>query len=121
MTTCNPLRHAARPCSECPWRLDQAPGRFPASRYVALADTSAGPGGSAPLGAPLFACHKTAEGREVACAGWLAVEGHGHVGVRLAVAAGRLDPDALAPAADWPALYDRYADMAAANGAEAPR
>ena len=29
--------------------------------------------GSAPLGSPMFACHKTAEGKEQACAGWLAV------------------------------------------------
>lgn len=113
------LPHAVRPCSECPWRLDQPAGRFPACRYDALRDTSAGPRGeSAPLGAPLFACHKTAEGREIACAGWLAVEGHRHVGVRLAVATGRLDPATLEPAPDWPPLHGSYAALAAANGAE---
>lgn len=112
------LRHAAKPCAECPWRRDQPVGRFPASRYRALADTSAGPTGSAPPEAPMFACHKTAEGREIACAGWLAAEGHGHVGVRLAIAFGRLDASALQPAAGWPALFDSYADLAVANGVD---
>ena len=118
MATVTALRHAGRPCAECPWRRDQPPGRFPASRYVALADTSAGPAGSASLGAPMFACHKTAEGREIACAGWLAVEGHGHVGVRIAVVTGWLDPVALRPGADWPELYASYGEMAAVNGVD---
>lgn len=69
------------------------------------------------MGAPMFACHKSREGRDLACAGWLAVEGHGHVGVRLAVAHGQLRPDALSPGAGWPELYDCYAQMASVNGA----
>jgi hypothetical protein len=64
----------------------------------------------------MFACHKTAEGREIACAGWLAVEGVNHVGVRLAVAQDRCDADALTPDPNWPALYDSFNDMASANG-----
>lgn len=115
MTACR-LRRALRPCGECPWRRDQPAGRFPPERYEELRGTSATPAGSAPLGAPMFACHKTAEGREIACAGWLAVEGHGHVGVRLAVATGRLDPVALTPAPGWPGLYDTYDELAVANG-----
>lgn len=110
------LRYAVRPCSECPWRTDQPPGRFPACRYEALRDTSAR-GGSAPLGAPMFACHKSAEGRDIACAGWLAIEGANHVGVRLAVVQGRLDPDALTPGSGWPDLHESYTALAEANGA----
>lgn len=112
------LHHPPKPCAECPWRRDQPAGRFPAERYEAMRGTSADRDGSAPLGAPLFACHKTREDAQVACAGWLAVEGHGHVGVRLAVATGRLDPVALHPGSDWPALYDSYDELAAVNGAE---
>jgi hypothetical protein len=112
------LRHPASPCGECPWRLDQPAGRFPPERYEALANTCGSRAtGSAPLDAPLFACHKTPEGRETACAGWLAVEGADHVGVRLAVVTGRLDAAALEPGDDWPALYPTFADMAHANGA----
>lgn len=112
------LRHALRPCDECPWRRDQPPGRFPARRYEALRATSATRAGSAPLGAPLFACHKTTEGREIACAGWLATEGHGHVGVRLAVVQGRLDVGVLLPGGDWPPVYGSYSELAAVNGVE---
>lgn len=64
-------------------------------------------------GDPLFACHKTEEGRERACAGWLAVEGVNHVTVRLAVAQGALDPAALSPGPDWPALHPDFASTEA--------
>ncbi len=58
------------------------------------------------MNSPMFACHKTSEGRDRACAGWLAVEGGGHIGIRLAVLTGRLDAAALRPDAGWPALHD---------------
>jgi hypothetical protein len=70
------------------------------------------------IGAPMFACHKSPEGREEACAGWLAVCGIEHLGVRMAVLAGRLDPEHLRPAEDWPELYDSYDQMAAVMAAE---
>lgn len=101
------LARVRRPCDECPWRADARPGRFERARWDALrASAHDERAGSAPLGAPLFACHKTAEGGERACAGWLAVEGSGHVTVRLAVVTGALPADALAPGPDWPPLFD---------------
>lgn len=119
--TC-PLPHARRPCGECPWRLDAQPGKFPAERYAALRATSRRPdahgGTDAPLGSPFFACHMSGEGKDQACAGWLAVEGWGHIGVRLAVLRGAIDEAALAPGEGWPALHSSYADLAAANDRE---
>lgn len=113
------LPHAARPCPECPWRRDAQPGKFPPERYEALACTSRRPDAhghtDAPLGSPMFACHMTPDGREHACAGWLAIEGRNHIGVRIAVVTGALDPSVLTPGPGWPALYDTYADLAAAN------
>lgn len=105
-----------RPCDECPWRVDAEPGRFPSCRYDALRDTTV-----QRLGAPIFACHKSPEGGERACAGWLAVEGHRHISVRLACAAGRLDPAALEPGDGWPVLYASYDELAAANAAPVGR
>jgi hypothetical protein len=112
------LPRVHRPCDECPWRLDAVPGRFPACRYDALTATAGAPGAEAGLDAPMFACHKSPEGGERACASWLAVVGAEHLGVRLAVALGRLDPDALRPGPGWPALYSSYAELHAANGGE---
>jgi hypothetical protein len=112
-----PVPHRRCPCAECPWRRDTPPGQFPACRYEQLADTPGRPGAEAGLRAPLFACHKTAEGREQACAGWLAVTGRDHLGVRLAVATGRLPAEVLDPGAGWPALFDSYDEMAATQAA----
>jgi Family of unknown function (DUF6283) len=109
----DPLPHRNRPCGECPWRRDTPPGKFPACRYEALRETSGQPGAEVPLGAPMFACHMTQEGREVACAGWLAVCGIEHLGVRMAVLAGRLEPEDLRPGEGWPPLFQSYDEMAA--------
>lgn len=112
------LPYAKRPCPECPWRVDQPAGRFDACRYDALRVTAGRPGAEAHLGAPIFACHKSHEGRDVACAGWLATVGGAHLGIRLAIASGRLPVEALSPGDDWPELYGSYDEMAAMNGAE---
>lgn len=105
------MPHVRRPCDECPWRRDATPGRFPAERYEQLRNTVGQPGDEAPIGAPLFACHKTPEHGERACAGHLAVEGYNHLGVRYAVAVGRLDPVALSPRPRWPELYGSFDEM----------
>ncbi|MFE5708987.1 DUF6283 family protein [Rhodococcus koreensis] len=105
------LPHRRRPCAECPWRRDVAPGRFGRERFDALAATSGGPGREVEVGGAMFACHKSPEGAEEACAGWLAVVGVEHLGVRLAVLRGRLDPSMLARQEGWPALFDSYAEM----------
>jgi len=73
--TARSLPQAQRPCAECPWRVDVEPGQFPAHRYDALQGTVGTAGQEAPTGAPMFACHVSPEGRERACAGWLAVAG----------------------------------------------
>lgn len=97
--------------------MDTPAGQFDAERYEALRTTTGEPGREAPLGSPLFACHKSPEGAELACAGWLAAVGYWHIGVRLAVAAERLDPAALEPGEGWPALHTTYDEMAAAKAA----
>lgn len=107
------LPRVHRPCDECPWRRTAEPGRFTEERWRALLPTGRDPErGSAPLGAPIFACHKTDEGRDRTCAGWLAAEGANHVGMRLAVVTGRLPADALEPGPGWPALFDTVREAA---------
>lgn len=44
------------------------------------------------MGSPSFACRISPEGQDRACAGWLAVTGADHVGVRIDVLTGQLDP-----------------------------
>lgn len=111
-----PFPRVRRPCDECPTRLDAPVGRFAARRFQALLATVGRPGAEQPLGAPLFACHKTPEGAERTCAGWLVLCGPDHMTVRWAISDGRLPADALKVGADWPPLYETYDEMAAANG-----
>lgn len=104
------------PCAECPWRRDTPPGQFAACRYEGLTETSTQPQVASVadiVRQPMFACHKSPEGREEACAGWLAVAGHENLAVRLAVATGRLPGVALEPGEGWPRLFDSFEEMAA--------
>jgi hypothetical protein len=97
-------------CTECPWRRDVAVGRFPPERYAALRETCE------PGGLPMvFACHKTPEGEERACAGFLLVHGADNNRVRLAMMQGAYDPSEVRASAP---LYDDFAEMARANGYE---
>jgi hypothetical protein len=106
------VKHIRRPCDECPWRKDAEPGRFLPERWEALRATSLNPeNGEHPgLGDPLFACHKTPEEAERACAGWLAREGAEHVTVRLSVAMGHLPACSLSPGEGWPELHETFTD-----------
>lgn len=112
------MRCRKRPCEECPFRKDTPPGQFPRERYAALRRTAPREDGTHPrLGDPLFACHKSAEGEEIACAGWLAVCGRDHVTVRLALAQGDLELHMVEPPDDWPELHKSYDEMMEAQAA----
>lgn len=101
----------------CPFRKDTEPGEFSQCRYDALRETVGQAGAEVPLGGPVFACHKTEEGKDQVCAGWLAVCGVEHIGVRLALSMGRLPASALQPGPGWPELFETYEEMAAAQAA----
>lgn len=106
-----------RPCKSCPWQVEaQAEDipKFQLELAEGLANTCPDAKGFGPdFQAPQFACHQSREGEEFACAGWLAVVGHRHPAVRLAVSQGRLPMSALAHALDWPRLHASYPEMMA--------
>jgi Family of unknown function (DUF6283) len=103
--------HANKPCTECPWRTDQPPGRFPPERYRKLEHTVQEGG----FGYPMFGCHKSPEGGEFACAGYLLVDGWRNNTVRFNTKVGAIDltvvgnPDKLE-------LWNSYEEMAYFNG-----
>ncbi len=105
-----------RPCEECPWRKDTPPGQFPPDRYEALRHTAGQEGWHPGLHDPMFACHKSAEGKELPCAGWLAAVGQDHVRVRLAAATGEIKPELLRHDPDWPELYETYDELMEVHG-----
>jgi hypothetical protein len=96
-------------CDECPWRRDVPVGRFAPSRYRALAATckQGWPPG------PIFACHKTPEGKEQACVGFLLLNGRNNIGVRIAASQHRFNPGELRAVGP---LYDGFREMCVANG-----
>ena len=80
-------------CAKCPWKVSTDPSEIP-NGYEALESTIADPGRVGPLGS-MMACHETPVGAEKPCVGWLANQlGPGNnIGLRLAVAHGRVDAD----------------------------
>lgn len=81
-------RSMIRPCDNCPWRVgastDTIPG-FDAAKMQNLARACRDDGLS------VMACHKSTEGRDVPCAGFVVAAGFRSIGVRLLVSLGQLD------------------------------
>lgn len=106
-----------KPCPSCPWRIDQDARDIPnfdLAKAETLAGTCPDERGMGPdFGARLFACHKSKEGEEFACAGWLAAVGSSHPMVRFAVYQGKLSPDALSPGKGWPRLHSSFQEVIA--------
>lgn len=77
-----------------------------------LASTSPDRRGVGPdWNAPQFACHQSKPGEEFPCAGWLAVHGRAHPGVRWNLIQGHYEPSVLDRGADWPELHASYQEM----------
>jgi hypothetical protein len=96
------------PCRQCPWRRDLPTGVFPAEAFRISADTAYD------MSTHAFACHMSGTERPKACAGFLLRGAKHNLGVRLALAFGRIDPR-LVGDGGLP-LYDGYRAMAEANG-----
>lgn len=106
--------HRAWPCAGCPWRTDTDLSAFSLTDVSKLARTNGSPGDEASLTTPTMACHQDQLGTRHArrlCAGWLAVVGRDHLGVRFAVLTGRLPEQVLDPGTGWPQLYNSLTDM----------
>lgn len=100
-----------RPCNECPWRRDVPVGRFSPERFRALRST-VGQGFN-----PLFACHKTEEGSDNTCVGYLLVDGMQNFAARLAHAQGLFKWRDLK--SDAP-LYESHKEMERVNSGPGP-
>lgn len=99
------MKHAVKPCAECPWRRDVPVGKFPPERFEALASTAYD------LGGTVFACHMSKEGGEFACAGFILKSSAHNMRCRLA---GMPFADVNSP---YP-LFNTYREMAIANGVD---
>jgi len=97
------------PCAECPWRTDVVPGQFPPERFRDLAETAYD------MAEVQFACHKSPEGREFGCAGFVLRGATHNLGARLAARSGRLRTQEIASPV---ALHPSYRVMAIVNGVD---
>lgn len=116
-----PVEHRTHPCARCPWRRDADLTTFSGADMAMLRRANGRPGDEAPFTASRVGCHKDQPGTTHAwrlCAGWLAVAGHYHLGVRIAAMAGGLPPDILEPGPGWPELYESLEELEAARRAQ---
>lgn len=99
------LGYCKRPCAECPWRQDVKPGKFTPERFRTLARTAYN------MATSIFACHMSKEGGEVACAGFVLMQGAHNLSLRLSRQKFEVQSDVP--------LYPTYRRMAIANGVRA--
>jgi hypothetical protein len=96
-----------KPCNDCPWRTDVPTGNFPPERFVALAHTSYD------MSLEQFACHKSPDGGEFGCAGFLLAGSAHNLGTRFGCRSGTVNLGIVSSAHD---LYPNFRAMAVANG-----
>lgn len=99
-----------RPCGGCPWRVDQT-GSFPAEAFRISAPTAYD------LSARTFACHEAGTERPKICAGFLLRGAVHNMAIRMRVALGLVDLDAVNDGGH--VLHSSYRAMAEANGVPA--
>ncbi|MFM9462804.1 DUF6283 family protein [Streptomyces scabiei] len=110
--------HRKLPCTKCPWLTSTDLTEFSDKDMDMLRRANGRPGVEAPVNAPIVACHRDQPGTAHAmrwCAGFLAVVGEQHLGVRLALAFEALPPQAVSPRASWPELYPDLDTLVAAR------
>ncbi len=109
-----PEPHRTRPCTQCPWRRDADLTAFSDADMTKLANANGSPGCEAPTDAPAMSCHldqpDTAHPMRL-CAGWLAVVGRHHLGIRMALMIDKLPPAAVDANDDWPPLHASLDDL----------
>lgn len=96
------LPYMPSPCRECPWRRDVPVGKFTPARFQALAHTAYD------LARKVFACHMSKDGGDVACAGYVLMQGAHNLAMRLARQPFEVSTDVK--------LFSNYREMAIANG-----
>lgn len=115
MSNSDKLNTLPKPCASCPWRKDSTAADIPNFSLQLAEELSAcSPDNrnySPAPGEKMFACHQSKPDAEFACAGWLAVAGHRHPEVRLAVLRKELSPEALEPGQDWPELHENWPEV----------
>ncbi len=100
------ILHPKKPCSECPWRRDVPAGHFQPERYRILANTAED------MSCHIFACHKSANDKPTACAGFILRGARHNLSLRLAYSRGDIGD---VSDGGYP-LFDNYRQMAIANG-----
>lgn len=98
-----------KPCPNCPWRIDQPVGRFPAEAFRISANTAHD------MSRHSFGCHMSGSKRPETCAGFLLRGADHNLAVRLDRIKGRID---LGEVSTETQLYDSYRAMAEANGVD---
>lgn len=104
-----------RPCKSCPWIVSNTPDTIPnydPEKAACLARSCRDDGTS------VMACHKSREGAEFPCAGFIAQVGVDSIGVRLGVTFGQIRLDDYEPGPE--PLHPDFEAMHRAQGVVTP-
>lgn len=104
--------YCTEPCSGCPWRIDTAMSIVPqAEDLCGSRENTLRPG------TPMMPCHKTPpDADQNICAGWLALYGNYHLGVRLMIGCGAFPLSVLEVDPAWPPLHPDVQSIIEAHG-----
>ncbi|MEU8075967.1 DUF6283 family protein [Catellatospora citrea] len=114
------LPHRPTPCGRCPWRTDIPAEALPAERAGRLRAACGRPGAEVAPYVPMDLCNQHHDHPELVCAGWLAVHGLDHLGVRIAASLGGLPAAVLRPDPARPPLFTDLDTMLAGRPQPTP-
>lgn len=106
---------SAAPCSTCPWRKSSTIGGadipgFSIEMMRGLRRTVGAEDGFRSV----MACHGSKEGKEIACRGYLFIEGWKNINVRLMASRGEIDPREIEVACADIEMWGSFEEMLAA-------
>ncbi len=108
-TTC-----ALRPCKTCPWRVDSEGGGAIPGFDIEKARDLAVTVGEGDDFRTIMACHRSREGGDYVCVGYVAVEGYSNLAVRMAAISGRIPLREVVEACEDLDLHPSFDSMLAA-------
>lgn len=100
-----------RPCKTCPWRVDSEGGSAIPGFDIQKARELESTVGEGDAFRPIMACHRSRDGGDHVCIGYVVVEGYSNLAVRMAAITGRLPLGEIVDACEDLELHQSFDEM----------